>query len=133
MALIMGRDPNTGQTLTYTEGAALAAKRSGKEEDIAFTAGGVDRAIERIQDVIDLKVRKAKRSTTRALKLEDPADWASRAYVRDINSFHESYDKWNDQYVKRLQKLVTKLEKVKKDYMEREDEAGARFRGELKD
>lgn len=133
MALIIGTDPKTGKTLTYTEGAALAAKRSGKEEDIAFTAEGVDRAIERIQDVIELKVRKARRSTEGALKLDDPADWASRSYVRDINSFHDSYNEWNDQYVKRLQALVTKLEKVKKDYLEREDEAGARFRGELKD
>lgn len=133
MALIIGEDPNTGRTLTYTEGAAMAAKRAGKEEDIAFTAEGVDRAIERIQDVIDLKVRKARRDTSRALELKDPADWASQAYVSDINSFQKSYDEWSERYVKRLQKLVQKLEKVKKDYMEREDEVGARFRGELKD
>lgn len=133
MALIIGEDPNTGRTLTYTEGAAMAAKRAGKEEDIAFTAEGVDRAIERIQDVIDLKVEKARRTTDRSLQLDDPADWASQLYVSDINSFHESYAKWNTQYVKRLKQLVQKLEKVKKDYMEREDEVGARFRGELKD
>lgn len=120
----------------YIKAAGDAALAAGKvSEDIAFDAAGVDKVIQRLEDVIDKQNQNHRASTriaersSRGAKAED---YASSGYASSAGLFEDNYEKWNTEYVKRLQQTVEKFKKVKAHYMAREDAIGEQFRSGLK-
>lgn len=120
----------------YIKAAGDAAIKAGKtSEDIAFDAAGVDKVIQRLEDVIrDQKrqTRVAQREGHATYRGGEAEDWASEHYARSADSFDENYEGWNEKYVARLQETVEKFKTVKAHYMARDDEIGEQFRSGMK-
>ncbi|MGH3466867.1 MAG: hypothetical protein ACRDQF_03925 [Thermocrispum sp.] len=122
-----------GSSGDYIRSVGEAALRAGKAvaDDIAFDAAGVDKVIQRLEDVIDQQTRqqmRSRRTERRAGHGEDAEDWASSYYSSSADSFDENYGEWNEKYVARLKETVEKFKKVKAHYMQRDDEIGEQFR-----
>lgn len=95
----------------------------GGAEDIAFDADGIQKVIDEINRVIGLELRKAKRDASHLFRdLPTDVDPVSYGYVRSVNTFGDGYEQWADELVERLQRYVDKLEKIKKNYLARDDE-----------
>lgn len=120
----------------YIKAAGDAAMAAGKvSEDIAFDAAGVEKVIQRLEDVIDEQAKhqaRGKLDRNRASQAQDAEDWASHMYAYSASKFDENYGKWNDEYLNRLRQTVDKFKQVKKHYMAREDAIGEQFRSGLK-
>lgn len=120
----------------YIKAAGDAALAAGKvSEDIAFDAAGVDKVIQRLEDVIHEQMRHKMASRRREMSTRaaaTPEDWASSSYQSSADLFGDNYGEWNDKYVARLKETVEKFKKVKAHYMAREDAIGEQFRSGLK-
>lgn len=120
----------------YIKAAGDAALAAGKvSEDIAFDAAGVDKVIQRLEDVIDEQMRHkraARRRGHATYRGDEAEDWASSSYAGSADLFDDNYGDWNEKYVKRLEQTVEKFKKVKAHYMAREDAIGEQFRSGLK-
>lgn len=125
-----------GGSGSYIKEAGEIASKLGKTaEDIAFDADGVDKVIQRLEDVIDrqtMQKRVARVSGRAAAREGDAEDWASSLYSNSADTFDENYETWNDEYIKRLEQTVEKFKKVKAHYMSRDDEIGEQFRSGMK-
>lgn len=120
----------------YIKAAGDAAIKAGKTaEDIAFDAAGVDKVIQRLEDVIREQTRqkmRARQSERQGQRQGDAEDWASRYYSSSADLFDDNYGDWNEKYVARLKETVEKFKKVRAHYMAREDEIGEQFRSGMK-
>lgn len=120
----------------YIKAAGDAAIKAGKtSEDIAFDAAGVDKVIQRLEDVIDAQTKQQmrdRRMSRRAGHGSDAEDWASSYYASSADSFGDNYADWNEKYVARLKETVEKFKKVRAHYMQRDDEIGEQFRSGMK-
>lgn len=120
----------------YIKAAGDAALAAGKvSEDIGFDAAGVDKVIQRLEDVIAEQEKhkmQARRHSRAASHAKDAEDWASSMYAHGAGTFDENYGDWNTKYVDRLKETVEKFKKVKAHYMAREDAIGEQFRSGLK-
>lgn len=114
--------------------AALAAGKIGAE-DIAFNAEGVEKVIQRLEDVINEQrghARRSRRTSQQSARGTEAEDYASSYYADSASRFDENYEQWNEKYVKRLEETVEKFKKVKAHYMQRDDEIGEQFRSGMK-
>lgn len=120
----------------YIKAAGDAALAAGKvSEDIGFDAAGVDKVIQRLEDVIEAQKKHDMRGTMerqRTNQAQKAEDWASSMYASGAQTFDQNYSKWNGDYLTRLQQTVEKFKKVKAHYMAREDAIGEQFRSGLK-
>lgn len=132
--MLMADGGGVGEYIKAAGDAALAAGKAGVE-DIAFDAAGVDKVIQRLEDVIDEQMKQQRisiRVSDRGSRGSKAEDYASSSYASSANMFDENYEKWNTEYVKRLEQTVEKFKKVKAHYMAREDAIGEQFRSGLK-
>lgn len=135
--MLMADGGGIGSSADYIRAAGDAALAAGKigAEDIAFNAEGVDKVIQRLEDVIDEQTSHARRSrrvSQRSGRGSAAEDYASTYYSDSATRFDENYEQWNEKYVKRLEETVEKFKKVKAHYMQRDDEIGEKFRSGLK-
>lgn len=103
---------------------ASTSAAAGEVEDIAFDADGLQRIIDDTNDLIDKQLTRAKHDaetyTQRALNPPDHP--AGDAFVHFARQHGQRYMAFNDQYVDALRNFVKKLEKLRRDYMDREDD-----------
>ncbi len=96
----------------------------GDVEDIAFDADGMQRIIDDTNDLIDMQLTRARTDalayTQRALNPPDHP--AGDDFVHFAREHGQRYVDFNDQYVKALTDFVKKLEKLRRDYLNREDD-----------
>lgn len=130
MVQIVGEDEN-GRLITeanyanYIRESEARVSSGGGAGDIEFNAAGIDKVINEIKDIIDLELRKATRDATNLYRrLPTDVDPVSGRYVRSVNDFGEGYEKWTDNFIDRLKTYVEKLEKIKKNYLAREEDIG---------
>ncbi len=103
---------------------ASTSAAAGDVEDIAFDADGMQRIIDDMNDLIDMQLTKAKEDalayTQRAL--QPPDHPAGDDFVHFAREHGRRYIEFNDEYVKALTDFVKKLEKLRRDYLNREDD-----------
>ncbi|MPY80146.1 MAG: hypothetical protein GEV04_17130 [Actinophytocola sp.] len=103
---------------------ANTSAAAGEVEDIAFDADGMQRIIDDTYDLIDRQLSSAKQDaqsyTQRALNPPDHP--AGDEFVQFAREHGQRYIDFNDKYVEALTNFAKKLEKLRRDYINREDD-----------
>ncbi|MPZ00571.1 MAG: hypothetical protein GEU97_21865 [Actinophytocola sp.] len=96
----------------------------GDVEDIAFDADGMQRIIDDTNDLIQRKLFKAKQEATDVTEwiLTQPNHPAGDDFVLFAREHAQRYSQFNDEYVDSLRNFVKKLEKLRADVTNREDD-----------
>lgn len=125
--------------MVVTEGAGWwsaigdMAEKSGRVEDIAFDAEGIDRVITRLQDFKIDYLKKIQRDMQGLDSIQHPEDWVSYNVVNDVQSWKTSSDEFTDRYIDRVDKLIDKLQAAKKRYLAQEQGIGGSVAGIAKE
>lgn len=110
-----------------------AAEKSGRVEDIAFDAEGIDRVITRLKNFKVDYLKKIQRDMRELEDIRRPEDWVSYNVVSDVQSWKTNSDAFTDRYIDRVDKLIDKLEATKKQYLAQEEGIGGSVAGIAKE
>lgn len=109
------------------------AEKSGRVEDIAFDAEGIDRVITRLQDFKTDYLEKIKQDMSRLDNIQRPEDWVSYNVANDVQSWKTNSDDFTNRYIDRVDKLIDNLEAAKKQYLAQEEGIGGSVAGITKE
>lgn len=103
---------------------ASTSAAAGDVEDIAFDADGMQRIIDDTNDLIQRELAEARRNAKDYFVhgLVPPNHPAGDDFVAFARDHSQKYMKFNDEYVEALSNFVRKLEKLRDDYMNREED-----------
>ncbi|GAA5105353.1 hypothetical protein [Haloechinothrix salitolerans] len=103
---------------------ASTSAAAGDVEDIAFDADGIQRIIDDTNDLIQRELMRARRDAANIFErmLNPPDHPAGDQFVAFAKQHAERYTEFNDNYVEALKNFVRKLEKLRVDYINREED-----------
>ncbi|WP_034267492.1 hypothetical protein [Haloechinothrix halophila] len=96
----------------------------GEVEDIAFDADGIQRIIDDTNDLIQRELYRARRDAELYFQnmLKPPDHPAGDQFVSFAREHAERYLEFNRSYIDALSDFVRKLEKLRADYLNREED-----------
>ncbi len=114
---------------------ASTSAAAGDVEDIAFDADGMQRIIDDTNDLIQRQLKNAKRDAETYIDtvLRPPNHPAGDDFVAFARQQAQGYMEFNDKYVEALTNFVRKLEKLRDDYSNREQDLQWGFDKGMKD
>lgn len=100
---------------------------------IKFDADGIDDVIKRLKGLIMDDLQTAGDHAELLERMDNAGHPVGDAYASDVRSYGSVYNNWRADYIEAIKETIAKLEGIKKDYAERDDEAARAFNGGLND
>lgn len=94
-------------------------------ESIEFDPDGIQRVINRVLDLIELKLVPGQAQAIRLTRIRQRGDYASDSYAKTANAAGEIYLKNYQDTQEALERYVAKLESIKDNYVRHDDETAA--------